>query len=146
VILYTTYDLLTREKLLGHIVVSLRLIFRIVTPQQRLIPGGDRFLTYVQRFDIVPQLNSSISGSNNLRGTFPEPSTSLYLLKKGKRSNGIVIGDILPLDQIRCLADIVPRFGQAANRTLTKDNSIEYSTEYWLNKYFNKELFWSLSL
>ena len=58
----------------------------------------------------------------------------------------MLIGDILPLDQIRCLADITPRFGKAANRTLTKDNSTEYSTEYWLNKYFNKELFWSLSL
>jgi len=58
----------------------------------------------------------------------------------------MVIGDILPLDQIGTLADIIPRFGKTANRTLTKNNSTEYSTEYWLNKYFNKELFWSLSL
>ena len=137
---------LIHNKKLGHVVVSLQLIFRIVTTQQRLIPGGDRFLTYVQRFDIVPQVNSSVSRSNNLRGAFPEPSTSLYILRKGKCSNGRVIGDILPLDQIRVLADIVPRFGESANRTLTKNNSTAYSTEYWLNKYFNKELFWSLSL
>ena len=58
----------------------------------------------------------------------------------------MVIGDILPLDQIRTLADTIPRFGKTANRALTKNNSTEYSTEYWLNKYFNKELFWSLSL
>ena len=74
---------------------------------------------------------------------FPEPSTSLYILKKGKHSNGMVIGDVLPLDQICVLADIVPKFGKAANRTLTKGNSIEYSTEHWLNKYLSKELFWS---
>jgi len=107
---------LIHNKKLGHVVVSLQLIFRIVTTQQGLIPGSDRFLTYVQRFDIVPQVNSSVSRSNNLRGAFPEPSTSLYILRKGKHSNGRVIGDILPLDQIRVLADIVPSWYQGLGR------------------------------
>ncbi len=110
------------------------------------IYGGDRFLTYVQRFDIVPQVNPLVSGSSTLRGAFPEHSTSLYVLKKGKRSNGTIIGDILPLDQLRTLVDLVPRFGKIANQSLTKDNSTIYSTEYWLNKYFTKELFWSLTM
>ena len=131
----------------GHAVVDLKLIFRIVDTRPGFIHGlGNRFLTYVQRFDIVPQINQSVSGSNILRGPFPESSTSLYVLKRGKRSNGTIIGDVLPLDQLRTLVDLVPRFGKQANRALTKSNSTKYSTEYWLNKYFTKELFWSLSM
>jgi hypothetical protein len=61
------------------------------------------------------------------------------------RSNGERIGDILPLDQIRAQADLAPRFGTKANPKLTSSTSLVYSTEFWLNKYFNKELFYALS-
>lgn len=126
--------------------MEIRLVFRIVPPQSGPLIGGDRFLTYVQRFDIVPQINAAISGSTTLRGSFPEPCSSLYLLQRAKRSNGKMIGDILPLDQVRTPVDLIPRFGRAADRRLTKENSITYSNQFWLNKYFDKELFWPLTL
>jgi hypothetical protein len=51
----------------------------------------------------------------------------------------------VPLDQIRAQADLAPRFGAKANPKLTSSTSLVYSTEFWLNKYFDKELFYALS-
>jgi hypothetical protein len=104
---------------------------------------SDRFLSYVQRYDIIPQSSTTQPG---IRGQFPEPSSGLYLLKKAKRANGRLIGDIVPLDQIRALADLVPRLGKKANSTLTKENSHSLSLEFRLNKYFNRETFLAMTL
>lgn len=120
------------------------MVLRIVpTLAMQHIP--DQFLAYVQRFDIVPQVNQSISGSRTAKGPFPDPYSSLYILKRAKRADKRIIGDILPLHHIRALVDIAPRFGDIANKMLTAQNSTIYSSEYSLNKYFDKELFWALS-
>ena len=124
--------------------VDLQLIFRIVPSNSHKV-YGDRFLTYVRRFDIISQINAAVSGSRTMKGPYPELSSGLYLLKRSKRSTGLVMGDVLPLDQIRSLVNLTPRFGEKANRILTKENSLEFSSEFWLNKYFTKELFLALN-
>jgi hypothetical protein len=122
--------------------VQLQLIFRAVP--SRIAPsahGTDLFLTYVRRFDIVPQLNPAVQASSTRK---PDPSTGMYVLKRSRRSNGTTMGDVVPLGQLRTLLDIVPRFGADANKQLTKETSLEFSLEFWLNKYFEKELFYAL--
>jgi hypothetical protein len=126
--------------------VELCLIFRIVQ-HARSFSGfrEDRFLTYARRFDIVPQINKNISGSSTARGPYPELKSSLYILKRAKRANGELIGDILPLQQVRTLVDLAPCFGNVADRRFTKYNSSTYCSDFRLNKYFDKELYLSLS-
>jgi hypothetical protein len=68
----------------------------------------------------------------------------MYLVKRSQRSNGTIMGDVVPLAQVRTLLDLVPRFGADANKQLTKETSLEFSLEFWLNKYFEKELFYAL--
>ena len=68
----------------------------------------------------------------------------MYVLKRARRTDGTVIGGVIPLSQIRALVGLVPRFGAEADRHFTKMNSLEYSTEFFLNKYFDKELFFAL--
>jgi hypothetical protein len=70
----------------------------------------------------------------------------MYLLKRGTRSDGTIMGDIVPLSQCRVPVEITPRFTEKADPRLTKHNSIEISSEFWLDKYFHKELFWALHL
>jgi hypothetical protein len=36
--------------------------------------------------------------------------------------------------------DLVPGSGKQANRQLVKETVLEYSPEFWLNKYFEKEI------
>lgn len=120
------------------------LIFRIVQ-HTRFAFCEDRFLIYARRFDIVPQINKNISGSSTARGPYPEPKSSLYILKRARRANGELIGDILPLQQVKTPVDLTPSFGNKADRRLTKYNSSTYCSEFRLNKYFDKELYLSLS-
>jgi hypothetical protein len=117
---------------LGHAIAELCLVFRIL-PSAASTHLGDkitgRFLAYVRRFDSQPQ---------------PDTTTGLYLLKRARRSNGGLIGDIVPFNQIRALVDITPRFELRADPLLTKGSSSALSSEFWLNKYFDKELFFAL--
>jgi hypothetical protein len=76
---------------------------------------------------------------------FPNRNTGLFLLKRTFRANGEIAGDIIPLNQLRSIVDIAPRFGEKADSRLTNTNSLAFATEFWLNKYFNKELFYTLS-
>ena len=133
----------------GHIVVDICLIFRIMpsahpfTAETLLghqITG--QFLAYVRRYDILPQQDPA---NHTRQGMFPDPNTGLYLLKRATRSNGEMAGDIIPLNQLRSLVDVAPRFGKKADSRLTNANSLSFATEFWLNKYFDKELFYSLS-
>ena len=68
----------------------------------------------------------------------------MYILKHSQRSDRTLIGDVVPLGQLRALLDLVPHFGAAADKRLAKETSLEFSLEFWLNKYFEKELFYVL--
>jgi hypothetical protein len=129
----------------GHHIAQLHLIFRAV-PSRRApySPGTDLFLTYAQCFNIVPQLNPTGQGQLNGGGPYPEPSTGMFLLKHARRTDGSIIGDVVPLVQLRTLVELIPHFGKAASRQLAKETVLEYSSEFWLNKYFEKELFYAL--
>ncbi|KAF8060125.1 hypothetical protein FPV67DRAFT_1564292 [Lyophyllum atratum] len=121
----------------GHAVVQLRLIFRIVPSSHPQSPSTAGFLSYAQCFDIVPQLNPKVSGSSTVKGPYPDPTTMLYIIKRAKRRNH---------STIRALVDLTPHLRDEADHRLSKTNAMEYVDEYWLNKYFTKELFYSLHL
>lgn len=94
----------------------------------------DYFVAYVQRLDVVPQ-----------RGNPYHPGTGMHLLRRAVRSDGSRIGDVIPVTQIRSPAHLIPNFGNTAHNRLTHQNSYELSTEFWLNKYWSKELYYALS-
>jgi hypothetical protein len=75
---------------------------------------------YLQRYDVVPQRDPT--GAQH--GMYPDSNTGLYLLKRAVRSTGEALGDIVPLDQLRSLVDVAPRFGGEAGPGLTNANSI----------------------
>lgn len=111
---------------------QLRLIMRAV-PRAGCEPyaGTEGFLIYAHKFNLV---HSS-----------PDSAAGMYLLKRARRSDNSLVGDIVPLDQLRAAIDLTPRFGAKADTRLTTRTILEYSTEFWLNKYFSKELFFALS-
>ena len=106
--------------LLGHLVVQLCLVFRVL--------GTDTFLAYVQR----------------LNATAPDAASGLHGLKRAVRTNGMHIGDIIPLTHICSPAHVIPCFGRAANARINSQTSYELLTEFWLNKYWNKQFYYSL--
>lgn len=112
--------------LLGHSVLQLRMVFRPL--------HHDHFLAYVQRFDVVPQ-----------RGLPTNRGTDMHLLRRSVRPDGSRIGDVIPVTLIRSPAHLIPHFGDVAHNRLTHKNSYELSKEFWLNKYWSKEMYYALS-
>ena len=110
-------------------VVQLRLIFRIL--------GTDQFLTYVQRFHVTPP---------SAGHTTDAAATGLHVLKHAVRNNGERIGDVLPLAHICSPVHLILRFGKTANPRLTTHTNYELSSEFWLNCYWNKQIYYCLSL
>ncbi|KAI6004712.1 hypothetical protein EDD15DRAFT_2384724 [Pisolithus albus] len=120
----------------GHAIVHVRLIMCPVLPRGSSGVNwfSDHFLIYAQRFDIVPQGNSSV-----------ERTTGLHVLKKAMRASGSELGEVFPLDQLRSYAHVVLRFGRKADNHLTSTNCIHSSLSFFLNKYFEKDFFYAIS-
>ena len=112
----------------GHTVVQVRLIFRVLRT--------DSFLAYVQRFNHTspPPTCSTTEGA-----------AGLHVLKRVVRNNGSRVGEIIPLRHLRSPVHVIPCFGREANPRLTRHTVYELSNEFWLNKYWNKEIFYALS-
>ena len=66
-------------------------------------------------------------------------------MKRSFRANGSRLGDIIPLLHACIPAPLVPRYGVKADTKLTSRNSLEYSTEFYLNRFFDKELYYFIS-
>ncbi|KAI6001429.1 hypothetical protein EDD15DRAFT_2158658 [Pisolithus albus] len=121
--------------LTGHTVVDVRLIMCPVSPRGLRLVWDDRLLVYVRRFDIVPQRQADV-----------DLATGLHVLKRATRASGEFLGDVLPLDQIKSYAHLVPRFGEAADNRFTSTNGFHSAQSFWLNRYFDKEFYYALSL
>jgi hypothetical protein len=113
---------LTRQ--IGHFIAHLRLLFRPITP----LSYSETYLAYVERLDIVAL----------------DESTGMYILRRARRANNDRIGDIVRVTQIVAPVHLIPRFGEVANPRLTMQTSIHHTTDFYLNKFWNKELFFAL--
>jgi hypothetical protein len=116
----------------GYDLAQVRLIFHPVW-------SSNVYLVYAERFEIIPQAASYGSTS---RGTFPDPITGQYVVKRSTRADGSRLGDVIPLLQARIPTPLVPRYGVRADPKLTSRNSLEYSTEFYVNHFFDKELYY----
>lgn len=81
-----------------------------------------------------------------MKGPYPDPVTSLYIVKRSHRSDGALMGDVVPLHQIRAAVDLIPCHGDKANPQLAKETSLHYHQQFYLDKYFEKELFYALDV
>lgn len=100
------------------------MIFRPITPLEL----SNTYFAYVQRLDIVAV----------------DPAAGMHIVKRAQRSNGARIGDVIPLNKIVSPAHLIPRFGPHADPRLTLATSNEFSTDFFLNKFWNKEFFFSI--
>lgn len=62
-------------------------------------------------------------------------------MKRAVRADQSPMGDVIPLFHCRIPVQLVPRFGEKADPRLTVKNSMEYSKDFSLNKYFDKDIF-----
>ncbi|KAJ4484164.1 hypothetical protein C8J55DRAFT_426296 [Lentinula edodes] len=140
-----------RSSLEGHCVVLVKIIFTVAQPRKPSPPvdGTHRFLAYCEWLDVVnqpppPLEYQSLPGYNAWSSHFPDYSSGCFILKRARRADGTPFGDIIPVSQFRSLVDICPCYRSTPHASLTRSSSQYHSDEFFLNKYFNKELFFTL--
>jgi len=70
----------------------------------------------------------------------------MFVMKHAHRHDQSLMGDVVPLVQLCSLVELPPLFGENADNRLMKGSSLEYSTHFWLDKYFDKEFFYAVTL
>jgi len=125
--------------LLGHSVVEVKLIFRPhwLGVYSDVLDTNFPYLAYCERFDIVPQVVLQGRPANKVA----DPVTGMYVVKRAVRADKSPVGDIIPLSRLRIPVQLIPCFGDKANRKLTSKNSSKYTSQFYLNKYSDKEVF-----
>ena len=120
--------------------MQIRLIMQIIPLERTMFEESlNSFLTYVQRFDIVSPTARSAQGA-----PLPDPVTKMHVLRRSTHADGSRLGDVIPLSHLRAPVHLIPRFFDTADTRLTKENSLEYCTEFYLNKFFSKYLYYCL--
>jgi len=129
----TASDSNVTESWLGFFVGQIRLIFHPLWDLKTKLP---LYLAYVERFDVVPQAH--LPRGHRLA---PDLIWGMYVLRRAYRSDGSPMGSIIPLYHLRRPLQLVPKFGEKADPTLTSRTSFSASRNFYLNHYFNKEDF-----
>ncbi|KAG9309220.1 hypothetical protein JVU11DRAFT_10937 [Chiua virens] len=70
----------------------------------------------------------------------------MHVLQSVKRTNGEYLGDVIPLSQLQSPAQLVLCFNKSMNKHFSSRNSHAIADEFWLNKYWDKETFYMLSV
>ncbi|KAG2739313.1 hypothetical protein P692DRAFT_20881930 [Suillus brevipes Sb2] len=109
----------------GHTVCELQLIMRPMPRRGSRIGWRDQYLCYV----------------HNMKIGAVDPVTGMHVVKRAKHANGSPVGDIVPLRQVRSFINLIPQFGAAADARLMKATSSHYSSSFFLNKYFDKQIY-----
>ncbi|KAI6161679.1 hypothetical protein EDD17DRAFT_1480559 [Pisolithus thermaeus] len=112
----------------GHVVAQLRLIFHPL--------DTDYFATYIQCFYVIMQLG-------NLGNV--HPITGMHLLRRAMKSSVERLRSVVPISHICSPIHLIPEFDKEAHSCLTRESSCEFSNDFWLNKYWSKELYHTLS-
>lgn len=129
-------EILILSTTLGHVVAEVKLIMRPLPPKGMRPWWANQFLVYAERLDIAPQR----------RGGRVDPDTQMHVLNRAKHRSSVPMGGILPLHQLRSYAPTIPVFDDVADPRLTAYNSSHYAHSFYLNKYFDKEFYYSLHL
>jgi len=51
------------------------------------------------------------------------------------------LGDIIPLDSVRQVVQLIPKFGSVVPQEMTHDNCLDVSQEFFINSFADKETF-----
>ena len=98
------------------------------------MPG---YLLYTWWLNIVPQFIISPPTC----ATVPDLVTRLYVMKHAFHVDRSCISNIVLLSHCCMPIQLVPRFGTKADVRLTSRNSMEWCREFFVNAYFDKDIF-----
>ncbi|KAG1802822.1 uncharacterized protein HD556DRAFT_1489651 [Suillus plorans] len=117
-----------------YAVVQVKSILQPITKAPHL---NQPFL-YVEFFNFS---HSLVSTFDELRIVTPAPVTDMFLVHHRVRSNNTALGDIVPLESVRQIIQLIPKFGREVSASMNCDNSLQLAREFYVNNFADKETF-----
>ncbi|KAH0838797.1 hypothetical protein J3R83DRAFT_7194 [Lanmaoa asiatica] len=65
----------------------------------------------------------------------------MFLVQCWRRRNGRCLGNVVPLDSVRQIVQLIPKFSAKALQNMTCNNSLEIVKEFYVNSFTDKEMF-----
>ncbi|KAG1816283.1 hypothetical protein EV424DRAFT_1325000, partial [Suillus variegatus] len=93
---------------------------------------------YVKYFNFS---QSSVENIGDLCVVAPASVTDMFLVHRHLRLNQAPLGDIVPLDSVRQVIQLVPKFGAQIPPTMDCNNSLHLAHEFYVNNFADKETF-----
>ncbi|KAI6160973.1 hypothetical protein EDD17DRAFT_1460485, partial [Pisolithus thermaeus] len=115
---------------IGYLVAQVRAILQ---PICHPVPPP---LIYVEFFNFS---NLHYYMVDNIHIAAPAPKIEMFLVQRRFQSNGRPLGDIIPLDNVRQVVQLIPKFGVKAPKEMTCDNCLDVGREFYLNSFADKE-------
>ena len=78
---------------------------------------------------------------NNTRVVSPSPGLEMFVVQCRRRSNSLPLGDIIPLDHMRQVVQLVPKFGAQVPVNMMSDNCLDVGYKFYVNSFADKETF-----
>ncbi len=101
-------------------------------------PRGD-YLAYVEPFQ--PTGEFICPAANGRDECIPDPSCGMYRVTRRLNGDGTRTGMIINLKDIWRQVELVPIFGKKCPRGWTSETSVEEASEFFVNHYFDKDIF-----
>lgn len=119
-----------------HCFGLLKIVFQLKAPRGTQYP--EPYLAYVEGLDIVSQ-EDPISGRSK---QIPNPVNDMYVLKRKRRPNGDLHGEVVQLQQVTTPVECCPKFGENMDKRLKYYNSYHLSENFYLNHFCDPEVFY----
>lgn len=109
----------------------------------------NEFLAYCERFDVISQPPPPVKYAHlpcyqAWSPHYPDYASGCYILEKARRANGTPLGDIIPISQFRAQVDVAPYLRGKVNSRLSPTNVMTYESQFLLNKFWEKELWYAI--
>ncbi|KAG1889013.1 uncharacterized protein F5891DRAFT_1131908 [Suillus fuscotomentosus] len=127
---------ITQSIHVNHI-AQVRVVFQPIAPRHVTLPHylADQPLLYVQYYEIVGDPGS-------------QPAISMYTVARkyweGPTGQWIRLGAVISLTDVTHVVELIPMYGQGADRTVGAATSMEVYECFYLNNFLDKEVYHSL--
>lgn len=119
-----------------NLIAQVRAVFQPIAPRHVTLPPylADQPLLYVQYYEIVGNPGN-------------QPAISMYTVAR-KYREGLAgqqrLGAIIPITDVMHAVELIPVYGEGANRMVSAATSMEVYERFYLNNFSDKELYHSL--
>jgi hypothetical protein len=116
-------------------IAQVRMVFSLSTKGPPLPPALTQPLLYVQLFEVIARPQD-------------DPAVMMFRVKRqfatGPDGGRVRVGTIVPMVDVTHAIELIPVYGERADRSVTSSTSLEHYDTFYLNSFSDKEWYHTL--